>query len=107
MYRPNQDSGDSFDLGTPQIGCQTCAGTAETSAAMAFPISSVLAFPPMSGVRGSRPASTLKMARSEEHTSELQSHLNLVCRLLLEKKKKNNKAGGKQQDNKSWHHPVN
>src|SRR5260370_28562987 len=26
--------------------------------------------------------------RSEEHTSELQSHLNLVCRLLLEKKKK-------------------
>src|SRR5260370_18660745 len=28
--------------------------------------------------------------RSEEHTSELQSHLNLVCRLLLEKKKKIN-----------------
>src|SRR5260370_16914074 len=27
------------------------------------------------------------IARSEEHTSELQSHLNLVCRLLLEKKK--------------------
>src|SRR5260370_14034952 len=26
-------------------------------------------------------------SRSEEHTSELQSHLNLVCRLLLEKKK--------------------
>src|SRR5260370_5670075 len=29
--------------------------------------------------------------RSEEHTSELQSHLNLVCRLLLEKKKRLNK----------------
>src|SRR5260370_23111973 len=29
------------------------------------------------------------LQRSEEHTSELQSHLNLVCRLLLEKKKKN------------------
>src|SRR5256885_12676831 len=28
-------------------------------------------------------------ARSEEHTSELQSPCNLVCRLLLEKKKKN------------------
>src|SRR6266571_3241562 len=27
--------------------------------------------------------------RSEEHTSELQSHVNLVCRLLLEKKKRN------------------
>src|SRR4029434_5359072 len=29
----------------------------------------------------------IKLSRSEEHTSELQSHLNLVCRLLLEKKK--------------------
>src|SRR5260370_10030654 len=29
----------------------------------------------------------LAILRSEEHTSELQSHLNLVCRLLLEKKK--------------------
>src|SRR5207237_8349726 len=28
-----------------------------------------------------------RLFRSEEHTSELQSHLNLVCRLLLEKKK--------------------
>src|SRR5260370_26635519 len=28
-----------------------------------------------------------QIGRSEEHTSELQSHLNLVCRLLLEKKK--------------------
>src|SRR5260370_39475611 len=31
-------------------------------------------------------------ARSEEHTSELQSHLNLVCRLLLEKKKKKSRT---------------
>src|SRR5260370_9101259 len=30
---------------------------------------------------------TVAEFRSEEHTSELQSHLNLVCRLLLEKKK--------------------
>src|SRR4051812_49879065 len=29
------------------------------------------------------------LGRSEEHTSELQSHVNLVCRLLLEKKKTN------------------
>src|SRR5690242_21459994 len=35
------------------------------------------------GLRGRRPR-----WRSEEHTSELQSHVNLVCRLLLEKKKK-------------------
>src|SRR2546422_8434297 len=31
--------------------------------------------------------------RSEEHTSELQSRLHLVCRLLLEKKKKHNRSG--------------
>src|SRR2546427_5865159 len=31
--------------------------------------------------------------RSEEHTSELQSQSNLVCRLLLEKKKKNQQSG--------------
>src|SRR5438034_11080883 len=35
-----------------------------------------------------RPASRLPRLRSEEHTSELQSHSDLVCRLLLEKKKK-------------------
>src|SRR2546427_10613367 len=33
------------------------------------------------------------IARSEEHTSELQSQSNLVCRLLLEKKKKEDTAG--------------
>src|SRR5688572_31582012 len=34
---------------------------------------------------------TINPVRSEEHTSELQSQSNLVCRLLLEKKKKNKK----------------
>src|SRR5207302_6366838 len=34
----------------------------------------------------------LGQQRSEEHTSELQSRENLVCRLLLEKKKENNKS---------------
>src|SRR5947207_14231048 len=32
-----------------------------------------------------------RLQRSEEHTSELQSHSDLVCRLLLEKKKQNKK----------------
>src|SRR5260370_42164190 len=32
------------------------------------------------------------IGRSEEHTSELQSHLNLVCRLLLEKKKEGDRV---------------
>src|SRR5476649_1421715 len=39
-------------------------------------------------VNPSSPPSFRKKARSEEHTSELQSHSDLVCRLLLEKKKK-------------------
>src|SRR2546426_2230059 len=36
------------------------------------------------------PSVTKRILRSEEHTSELQSPCNLVCRLLLEKKKKKN-----------------
>src|SRR2546430_9423166 len=39
---------------------------------------------------GSWPGFRFSAARSEEHTSELQSQSNLVCRLLLEKKKKIN-----------------
>src|SRR2546430_5981762 len=47
-------------------------------------------------------------ARSEEHTSELQSQSNLVCRLLLEKKKKKRKRvwtdteSGARVDRESW-----
>src|SRR5207247_3883983 len=39
-------------------------------------------------VQGTDGAGALARARSEEHTSELQSRVDLVCRLLLEKKKK-------------------
>ena len=38
------------------------------------------------------------MDRSEEHTSELQSHLNLVCRLLLEKKNELEESGSLTSD---------
>src|SRR2546422_6164433 len=38
------------------------------------------------------PGTVSRCVRSEEHTSELQSRLHLVCRLLLEKKKKTNDA---------------
>src|SRR5699024_11575213 len=38
------------------------------------------------------PFKTFQNWRSEEHTSELQSRFDLVCRLLLEKKKKDNKC---------------
>src|SRR2546422_7934705 len=49
--------------------------------------------PPGRESRTSRRPSELRdvpWSRSEEHTSELQSRLHLVCRLLLEKKKKKN-----------------
>src|SRR2546426_9134090 len=38
------------------------------------------------------PAQELRVVRSEEHTSELQSPCNLVCRLLLEKKKRQQRS---------------
>src|SRR5260221_6396253 len=49
---------------------------------------------PMTGLGGTEPNGFAALfvdgavTRSEEHTSELQSHSDLVCRLLLEKKKK-------------------
>src|SRR5438105_9139073 len=43
--------------------------------------------------------------RSEEHTSELQSRVDLVCRLLLEKKKKKKKKKNEKKTNKE--HNVN
>src|SRR5688572_31707351 len=51
----------------------------------------------------STPNWLLLWSRSEEHTSELQSQSNLVCRLLLEKKKKKNKnkITVKQKHNKT------
>src|SRR5438477_3482172 len=44
---------------------------------------------PAAGQPPPAPAARRGCPRSEEHTSELQSHVNLVCRLLLEKKKTN------------------
>src|SRR2546427_9225048 len=44
---------------------------------------------PIAPERGADRADRRGEPRSEEHTSELQSQSNLVCRLLLEKKKKN------------------
>src|SRR2546430_5720575 len=50
-----------------------------------------------------RTGEKLHVVRSEEHTSELQSQSNLVCRLLLEKKK--HRQGPPRSDALS-HHPV-
>src|SRR2546422_8322782 len=51
----------------------------------------VIRLPPREGLTGVERYGLdllIDLARSEEHTSELQSRLHLVCRLLLEKKKK-------------------
>src|SRR5690242_21537044 len=64
------------------------------SAALLFPTGVWQSAFPRNVLPASRPGPRRAAAcrpvepRSEEHTSELQSHVNLVCRLLLEKKKK-------------------
>src|SRR2546430_10006460 len=56
------------------------------------------------GRRGRRPrrGRASRRARSEEHTSELQSQSNLVCRLLLEKKKKDEHDRDSTYSSKSY-----
>src|SRR5438034_8267600 len=72
--------------------CQRCAGTPlqHLTGEQAFRRISVTVRP---GVFIPRPETEVlvevALERSEEHTSELQSHSDLVCRLLLEKKKTN------------------
>src|SRR2546430_13236893 len=47
-----------------------------------------------------------RVRRSEEHTSELQSQSNLVCRLLLEKKKKHKTTESTARHNPEYHDSV-
>src|SRR5688572_30811489 len=76
-----------------QLGCKTIGEFAETKAGLEYrdwtQMLSVgrraLQFPEVDVAFRS---GALNWSRSEEHTSELQSQSNLVCRLLLEKKKK-------------------
>src|SRR5438105_9916071 len=49
---------------------------------------------------GSQAAESVGAGRSEEHTSELQSRVDLVCRLLLEKKKKKKRTTEKKKKQK-------
>src|SRR6266571_4383607 len=63
----------------------------DTATTEIYTLSLHVALPISCGARGDGGARLWRLAdldlRSEEHTSELQSHVNLVCRLLLEKKK--------------------
>src|SRR5207247_5522512 len=64
-----------------------------------FPYTTLFRSPARAASCGSSPAtmtppSRSRRSRSEEHTSELQSRVDLVCRLLLEKKKQMPATGG-------------
>src|SRR2546422_2561961 len=85
--------------GASQAGIDAGAGDVEELEPQLF------ALPASDPGRGRGPAAArfgcseagLPAERSEEHTSELQSRLHLVCRLLLEKKKKNSTRYGAPQ----------
>src|SRR2546430_13572999 len=64
---------DALPISAPRIWRSRCTARTGTAASTG----------------SSATSATLARRRSEEHTSELQSQSNLVCRLLLEKKKKN------------------
>src|SRR3989449_4562415 len=71
------------NLTSPPPSMPSVNGGSESSSANPAPST-----PSTSAVTPSTPRNTSAAPRSEEHTSELQSRLHLVCRLLLEKKKK-------------------
>src|SRR2546426_5576683 len=73
---------------------RSCGGLAEASQLVALGVGDVGQLRRRRRLEDERAAQQLD-DRSEEHTSELQSPCNLVCRLLLEKKKKNKGEGAR------------
>src|SRR3989449_6008323 len=57
-------------------------------------------------VLAAAPRDEYVLGRSEEHTSELQSRLHLVCRLLLEKKKKNSVSNRRRPHRRARRSPI-
>src|SRR2546426_8154530 len=73
----------------------------------ANPASKMSAWLPSPSARARAPDEmTYELNRSEEHTSELQSPCNLVCRLLLEKKKKKLTNGNASRKNTARRHRL-
>src|SRR5207247_10858106 len=66
------------------------AGVLRVEAWLAAPSAGVARLARRGGVLLAHGLADVQASRSEEHTSELQSRVDLVCRLLLEKKKKSN-----------------
>src|SRR2546427_7548135 len=69
----------------PQVA--TVVAADPTQVKFAVPVEGPVVFAPAKFAQAPPPAPPKPATRSEEHTSELQSQSNLVCRLLLEKKK--------------------
>src|SRR3989475_9480183 len=67
--------------------CPSCGTPSPTVITNERVVRDPAAAAPAAALAGVPTAQRLARARSEEHTSELQSQSNLVCRLLLEKKK--------------------
>src|SRR5882762_6930397 len=80
-------TGTSTETVTPASCGFCCCGAAGLCAGAVLSCPGEVGCGP-AGACAQIPALPAAANRSEEHTSELQSHLNLVCRLLLEKKKK-------------------
>src|SRR5690606_42136357 len=86
LFRSSNDSSEKsvvarIFLNFTGVTCREALRKAEATRALAAGLNAITTLPPDYGA-------TLIFIRSEEHTSELQSRENLVCRLLLEKKKK-------------------
>src|SRR5260221_10060936 len=87
--RPNCFTASTMDLSFSMVAYIECSlksiscATLRTSPADARGTATT----PSASAAMMSPALTATPSRSEEHTSELQSHSDLVCRLLLEKKK--------------------
>src|SRR5690606_39938849 len=81
---PRRFSNSSIPRSVKYIGTSPLLGRREDRVHQGL----LLHLVPLGGTRGRRGARRTRDPRSEEHTSELQSRENLVCRLLLEKKNK-------------------
>src|SRR5690242_21074266 len=95
IISPRPPSSTLFPYTTLFRSCRRPAWRASNRPA---PTSSVEAAPAATAARSA--------SRSEEHTSELQSHVNLVCRLLLAKKKLARRTGLRDGENAKYHHDV-
>src|SRR2546422_3153088 len=95
----------SFGLWSSMLnGPRTVPNTFTTASTTAWCSADTSDLPVIGATRGIT-GSFLASHRSEEHTSELQSRLHLVCRLLLEKKKKNTYTPGFINPATSQHAP--